>query len=104
MTDRIQQLHTLLAAEPDDVFCLYGLAMEHAKRGDAASAIEFFDRTLAIDPNYCYAYFHKAKVQQESGDINGAIATLQQGLHQARACRDLKAASEIEAFLDELNP
>jgi len=101
MTDRIQQLQALLAAEPNDTFCTYGLAMEHAKRGETAQAIEWFDRTLAIDPNYCYAYFHKARAQHAAGDSAGASATLQRGLKQAQASRDFKAANEIEALLDE---
>lgn len=102
MADRIEQLKKILAAEPGDVFCMYGLAIEHAKRGEADLAVEWFDRTIATDPNYCYAYFHKAKAQHDAGDAASAAATLRVGLNQARACRDLKAAGEIEAFLDEL--
>ena len=102
MADRIEQLTKILAAEPNDTFCMYGLAIEHARRGETARAVEWFDRTLAVDPNYCYAYFHKAKAQSEAGDTQAAIVTLREGLMQSRACRDLKAAGEIEAFLDEL--
>jgi len=100
--DRIEQLKKMLQAEPDDAFCMYGLALEYAKRGDAAEAVSWFDRTIAADPRQCYAYFHKAKSQHEAGDATAAQGTLQTGLRQARAIGDLKAASEIEAFLDEL--
>lgn len=102
MADRIEQLKKLLAAEPNDTFCMYGLAIEHAKRGETASAVEWFDHTLKVDPDYCYAYFHKAKAQNDAGETAAAVNTLRDGLAQARACRDLKAAGEIEAFLDEL--
>lgn len=102
MADRIEQLKRLLEVEPDDAFCMYGLALEYAKLGSAAEAVTWFDRTIAADPKQCYAYFHKAKAQQESGDQTAAVATLKAGLTQARAVRDMKAASEIEAFLDEL--
>lgn len=102
MADRMEQLKKMLAAEPNDAFCAYGLALEHAKRGETTQALEWFDRTLAADPDYCYAYFHKAKAQQSVGDDLAAMQTLQAGLNRARSCRDLKAAGEIEAFLDEL--
>lgn len=102
MTDRIKQLETLLQAEPDDAFCLYGLAMEYAKLHRHTEAIAWFDRTLAVDPDYCYAYFHKAKSQEEGGDAAAAQATLRTGLCRAQAIGDAKAMSELAAYLDEL--
>lgn len=103
MSDRIAQLHKILQAEPDDSFCLYGMAMEHAKLGHHDDAIAWFDKTLAVDPHYCYAYFHKAKSQQELGDDEAARQTLRAGLEKARSIGDEKAAGEIAGFLDELS-
>ncbi len=100
--DRIAQLEKMLAIDPHDAFCLYGLAMEYARDGRHQQAIAHFDRTLAVDPDYCYAYFHKARVQEESNDLDGAIASLRAGLQRARACGDMKACSEIAAYLDQL--
>lgn len=102
MHDRIEQLKKMLQAEPGDAFCMYGLALEYAKRGESDEAVSWFDRTIAADPRQCYAYFHKAKAQQEAGAMDSARETLGTGLKQARAIGDVKAASEIEAFLDEL--
>jgi tetratricopeptide (TPR) repeat protein len=103
MSNRVEQLELMLERDPNDAFCTYALALEHAKIGDTARAIEWFDRTLALDPNQCYAYFHKAKAQEAAGDTPAAMQTLRAGLAQARSCRDLKAANEIEAYLDELD-
>ncbi|MFT3686319.1 MAG: hypothetical protein QM783_15600 [Phycisphaerales bacterium] len=72
MSDRLAKLEKLLALDPADTFVLYGIAQEHGKAGDFAKAIEFYDRTLAADPAYCYAYFHKARAQQAAGDLTGA--------------------------------
>ena len=102
MSDRISQLKTMLDAEPNDTFCMYGLAMEYAKQGDLDQSIAWFDKIIAIDPNHCYAYFHKAKVQEEAGDVAAACDTLRIGLEQAKAIGDAKAANEIAAYLDEL--
>lgn len=102
MADRIQQLQALLQNEPDDPFCLYGLALEYAKLGRHEEAVTWFDKTLKADPNYCYAYFHKAKSQSESGDTALAAETLRVGLKRARSVGDAKAAGEIASFLDEI--
>jgi len=102
MTDRIAQLQSILQTEPHDTFCLYGMAMELAKSGRHDEAIDYYDRTLAVDPQYCYAYFHKAKCQESAGRLDDARQTLRTGLAKARSAGDTKASSEIEGYLDEL--
>jgi tetratricopeptide (TPR) repeat protein len=103
MSNRIHQLQSMLERDPADAFCTYALGMEHAKLGETADAIAWFNRTLVIDPNQCYAYFHKAKAQEAAGEAAAAVQTLRTGLAEARSRRDLKAAGEIEAYLDELS-
>lgn len=98
----LAQLEKMLAAEPNDPFILYGLAQEYAKQKQTAKAVEFYDRCLAADPAYCYAYFHKARALQEAGDVTGAIATVNAGLTAAKKAGDSHAASELSGLLDEL--
>lgn len=102
MPSRMEQLRQMLEAEPNDAFCLYSMALEHAKIGEHGPAIEWFDRALAADPNSCYAYYHKARSQAELGLPSQALETLQRGLVQARAVGDAKAMSELSALHDEL--
>jgi tetratricopeptide (TPR) repeat protein len=98
----IEQLTKLLAADPADPFVLYGLAQEYAKRREHATALDFYDRCLAADPRYCYAYFHKAKALEASGRLPDAISTLKAGLQASRAAGDQHAMSEIQGYLDEI--
>ena len=101
----LEQLEKLLAADPGDAFLLYGLAQEHAKQGEAAGqarAVEYYDRCLAVDPGYCYAYYHKARTLEAMGKQEAAVATLRAGLKVAKETGDSHAASEISALLDEL--
>ena len=95
----IEQLKKVLAADPKDPFVLYGLAQEHAKAGNLAESISFYDRCLAEDPHYCYAYFHKARAQEAGDDVAGAIATLKAGVEAARAAGDGKALGETSEYL-----
>jgi lipoprotein NlpI len=103
MPDRKQQLESMLAQNPGDAFCTYALAMEFLKTGEHESAVTWFDRTLALDPSQCYAFFHKARSLAAAGRMDTARLTLQEGLARARACGDHKAASEIEGLLDDLS-
>jgi len=78
--DRMSQLRNLLDSDPHDAFCMYGIAMEHAKVGSHEEAIAWFDRTIETDPAYCYAWFQKAKSQESTGNEAGAIKTLEEGI------------------------
>jgi tetratricopeptide (TPR) repeat protein len=102
MSDRLAKLTKLLEADPKDTFVLYGMAQEYAKQGDAAKAVEFYDRCLATDPAYCYAYFHKARTLQDAGDTGRAIVTAKAGVAAAKKAQDSHAASELQGLLDEL--
>ncbi len=98
----IAQLEKLLQADPQDPFVLYGLAQEHAKRGDTAQAVLFYDRCLAADPMYLYAYYHKARALQQAGRTEEALATVKAGGHFATRAQDAHAARELSTLQDEL--
>ncbi|MBY0307613.1 MAG: hypothetical protein K2Q09_02625 [Phycisphaerales bacterium] len=103
MSERLAKLEKLLALDPADTFVLYGIAQEHARAGDFARAIEFYDRTLTADPAYCYAYFHKARAQQAAGDLAGARQTALEGAQAAHRAGDQKALSELGGLQIELS-
>lgn len=103
MTDRLEQLKRLLHAEPEDAFTLYAVAQEYACRGEHERALEYYDRTIAADANYLYAYFHKARSQEATDDIAGALATLREGLDRATLVGDAHAAGELAGYIDSLD-
>ncbi len=99
---RLAQLQKILASEPGDAFTLYGIAQEYAKQGDVARAVEHYDRCIAADPDYCYAYYHKAKALADDGQEEQAITALKAGIGVAKRLNDGKALSELSALLDSL--
>lgn len=99
---RLVQLLKLVEADPSDAFCLYGIAQEYARRGSVDEAVAWYDRCLAVDRDYCYAYFHKARALDDAGRTADAIAALRLGLDRARVSGDAHAASEIAGYLDQL--
>lgn len=104
MSERIDSLRQLLETEPDDPFLHYSLAFEVAKTGDADAALDGYRRTLELDPDYHYAAFQSARVLQEEGRDEEAIAMLRAQIPRAEAAGDGKAAGELAGLLDEIEP
>jgi tetratricopeptide (TPR) repeat protein len=102
MPARLQQLLQLHQADPQDPFCAYGIAMEHAKQGQLGQAIEWLDKTLAIDARYCYAYYQKARLRAEQGSIVAAREALGQGMAIAKQTGDDHAYHEMAELLASL--
>ncbi|MDX2147140.1 MAG: tetratricopeptide repeat protein [Planctomycetota bacterium] len=96
---RLEQIQAMLVRSPGDPFLLYALAQEQAKAGNHAQAVLAYDRCLAADPTYYYAYYHKARSQEELGDAAGLIATLDAGIAASRG-KDAKAHAELLAYRD----
>ena len=96
MSDRLEQLLKLHAVDPADTDLPYMIALEHAKADDAEQAIEWFDRTLALNPHYHYAYFQKAKALDNEGESAEALAVLDEGIAMAKKAGDAKALGELQ--------
>ena len=99
MTDRMSKLAAMLEKQPDDVFLLYAMGMEHRKAGARTEAIEHFDRVIARDWGYCYAYHQKGQVYEEAGDAEAAKEAYRQGIAAATRKGDAHAGEEIAAAL-----
>jgi tetratricopeptide (TPR) repeat protein len=65
-------------------------------------ALGWYDRALASDPAYCYAYFHKARSLEELDRADEACATLRTGIDAARRAGDSHALGEMRGYLDQL--
>ena len=98
-----EQLQKAIAADPQDPFLHYALALELAKGAQGDAALAAYDRCLELDPAYCYAYYHKAKLLESLGRLADARQTLTAGLAKAREARDGKALNEISVYLDSIS-
>ncbi len=102
-SQRMSKLQAMLQKQPDDTFLLYGLAMEYKKAGDPAKAVEHFDRVIALDPGYCYAYHQKGLVHESQGDTDAAKQAYRDGIQAAIKKGDDHARGEIEAALSMID-
>jgi predicted Zn-dependent protease len=100
--DRVAALTQILEQDPTDAFARYALALEHASRGDAASAVRQFDLLLAQHPDHIAGHFMAAQTLYREHRVTEAIAHLQTGIACAQRAGDAKALSEMQAMLDEI--
>jgi len=99
---RRAMLEEFLAANPNDAFARYGLAMECANSGDDAAAENHFSQLLAAHADYLYGYFHYGQLLLKLGRSAEAKSTLEQGVAAAKKKGDAHALSELEGALAEV--
>ena len=95
MSDRLEQLHRLLAADPGDAFCLYAMGMEYARRGEHEAAAAHLEQSLQSEPDQPYAHFHRARSLAHMKLFEEANTAIASGIEAAEAQGDEKAASEL---------
>ncbi len=99
---RLDILKNMVAQNPNDSFSRYGLAMEYRKGGDLEGAIREFRALIAVNPGYCYAYFHGGQTLEKLGRVDEAATLYRDGIEAAARTGDQHARSEIQGALDLL--
>ncbi len=100
--DRVAALKEILAHNPDDAFALYGLAMEHSKAGDVATALNEFSTLVEKHPNYVAGYQMAAQMLASIERCDEAREWLERGIAAAERSGNQHAKSEMEALRDDL--
>ena len=100
--DRIALLTEILAANPDDTFARYGLALEYSKTGQTEQALAEFRTLIEKNADYTPAYFMAAQTLASASRIDEAKHMLVDGISSARRTGNAHAQSEMTAMLEEL--
>ena len=95
-------LEEFAAANPNDAFTRYGLALECTNTGDSAAALEHFRLLVAAHPEYVPAYFHFGQLLAKLSQPDAARKTFSDGIAVARKAGDNHSLSELQAALDDL--
>lgn len=101
-TNRLEILQSMLAQNPEDSFARYGLAMEYAKSGNLERAINEFMALIALNRDYCAAYYHGGQALEKLGRVEEARDLYQRGIEAATRTGDQHTRSELQAALDIL--
>ena len=100
--DRLAMLSEIVQQNPNDAFARYGLAMEHAGRGDLATALNEFAKLVELHPDYANGYFMAAQNLAKAGRNAEAKDYLHRGIAAAEHTRNMHALSEMQQMLEEL--
>jgi tetratricopeptide (TPR) repeat protein len=99
---RREVLEGFVNANPGDAFARYGLALECARQGDDAAALEHFHKLLADHPTYVTGYFQFGQLLARLGRLAEAREALSAGVAAAQKAGDLHARDEMQAALTSL--
>ncbi len=102
MNRRLEQLLDFYRKDASDPFVTYGIAMEYFKAGDVGQGLHWLDATIALDADYAYAYYQKARALAEDGRAEEARAAIEQGLAAASRKGDSHAASELATLRESI--
>jgi len=100
--NRLDKLLALRDSQPDDPEIHYMIALERAKEGEGDQAIAGFDQCLRLDPEFHYAYYHKAVTLESLGRREEARDVAEAGAERAREARAGKALSELTTLYESL--
>jgi Tfp pilus assembly protein PilF len=99
---RRQRLEEMLADDPTDTFCRYGLAMDYAGAGEDETAAKVFAELIRVAPEYVPAYLQAGQVLARLGRDDEARAVYRAGAAVAQRVGDAHAAGELQGFLEML--
>lgn len=102
MTDRIEQIRSMLEAEGDDVFLHYSLAMELVGAGQYQEAVASFRRCIELDPSHLPAHVEAAKALRSAGDLAAARELFTHAMEMAALAGETHVRDYIQQQLDGL--
>ena len=102
MTERIQKLKALLAANEADSFVQHALALEYVKLDRDEEAQRLFEGLLARDETYVGSYYHLAKLLERRGRNDEAITVYEKGMTVAKEVGDGHAYRELKSAWEDL--
>lgn len=101
-SSRMQKLQEMLQRQPDDVFLLYAVAMEHRKAGNLSESLRFLARVVEKDATYCAAYHQAGQIHEQMGNIELARQAYRAGIAAAERSGDRHARQEMEDALQSI--
>ena len=100
--ERVEKLKAFLSQNPADSFVQHALALEYIKLNRNTDALETFQALLARDENYVGSYYHLARLLEQMGQKEKAIASYEKGMQVAKELKDSHAYNELQAAYEEL--
>jgi tetratricopeptide (TPR) repeat protein len=101
--DRLATLLTMARDKPNDPFLLFALALEYKSAGNLTESRQYFERLVNEFPDYVATYYQYAKMEEENGNLAGAVDLYNIGIRKAQAAGDQKTARELQQAMDMMD-
>jgi predicted Zn-dependent protease len=99
---RRAKIEAMLAAEPQDQFLRYALAMELQKDGEHERSLQELQYLMAQSPPMVPAFFMAGQLLVRLGRVEEARQVLRTGIEEARRQKHFHAAGEMSEYLASL--
>ncbi len=80
LNDAMRDLHFALDLEPNAPRTLYYLGYAHKLAGDTGTALDYFEKALALDPNFDEVYESKAETLAQLGRRDEALQAINKAI------------------------
>jgi hypothetical protein len=101
--ERLEQLRSMLADEPGDLFLRYAIALEHKRMGAMEEAVHDLEGILRDEPRHVASYYQLAVMLADLDRPQEAIEVCDAGSLQCIVTGDRKARVELLALRDQLS-
>ncbi|MCS7079074.1 MAG: hypothetical protein NZ585_03360 [Chloracidobacterium sp.] len=101
-TSRLEALHKMLAANPNNAMAHYGLANEYWKLADYPAVVRHLTAYLAASDDQGAGYRLLGQAYQRLGDVEAARAAWRQGQQAAERHGHPTMAAEIGELIADL--
>lgn len=98
----IENLEKMLADGKDDAMLRFGLGNAYFQNKDYDKAAEHLGRALEFDEGYSAAWKLLGRSFMQTGDLDSARRTFQDGIEQAEKKGDKQAVREMQVFLKKI--
>jgi tetratricopeptide (TPR) repeat protein len=96
MKSRIENLIDYYHEDPVDNFTIYALALEYIKLYDYDTALEYFLKLKALNPEYLPLYYHLGKLYETLKDTDLAAQTYIEGMRVAFKQKNNQTHAELK--------
>lgn len=98
----IENLEKMLADGKDDAMLRFGLGNAYFQNKEYDKAAGHLGKALEFDKGYSAAWKLLGKVQMQTGDLDAARRTFEDGIEQAEDKGDMQAVKEMQVFLKKI--
>jgi Flp pilus assembly protein TadD len=99
---RLEQVMTLLKAEPDDAFLNHALAMEYIAAGEDKRAIVVMEHLLEVHGDHTGTYYHLGHAYLREGNKEAALMVWEKGIITCKLLKKQHHLAELQSAYNEV--